>query len=147
MKLKPSVLESLLGIAEGLLMNGYCFKYDVSIPLDEYYKLVEVMRERLKQNEKVTSVSGYGHIGDCNLHFTVTCDRYDEGLKNEIEPFIYEWVSERKGSVSAEHGLGLKKNNHIHYSKSPESVELMKQIKRIVDPKLLLNPQKCFVVS
>ena len=128
-------------------MNGYCFKYDVSVPLNEYYQLVEVMRERLKHNKQVTSVSGYGHIGDCNLHFTVTCDRYDENLKNEIEPFIYEWVSERKGSVSAEHGLGLKKNNCIHYSKSPETVELMKQIKRIVDPKLLLNPQKCFVVS
>lgn len=36
-------------------MNGYCFKYDVSIPLNDYYKLVEVMRERMKSNDKVTS--------------------------------------------------------------------------------------------
>lgn len=88
-------------------MNGYCFKYDVSLPLEDYYNLVEVMRERLKGNEKVTSISGYGHVGDSNLHFTVTCDKYEESVKNEIEPFLYEWISERKGSVSSEHGKNL----------------------------------------
>ncbi|KAK4336996.1 hypothetical protein RND71_044227 [Anisodus tanguticus] len=129
-------------IAEVLGSNGYCFKYDISIPLKEYYDLVEILRERLKSNKKVTSISGYGHIGDSNLHLSVTCDKFYESVKNEIEPFVYEWVSERNGSVSSEHGLGLKRNNHIHYSKSPEAIDLMKKIKKILDPKLLLNPQK-----
>lgn len=34
----------------------------------------------------------------------MTCDQYEEDVKNEIEPFLYEWVSERRGSISAEHG-------------------------------------------
>lgn len=58
-------------IAEGLLMHGYCFKYDVSLPLNDYYNLVEVMRERMKTNDRVTSVSGYGHIGDCKCDLSI----------------------------------------------------------------------------
>lgn len=40
----------------------------------------------------------------------------------QIEPYVYEWTSKHKGSISAEHGLGLMKANKIHYSKSPETV-------------------------
>lgn len=39
-----------------------------------------------------------------------------------VEPFVYEWTSKYRGSISAEHGLGLMKANKIHYSKSPECV-------------------------
>ena len=49
-------------IAEGLLHDGYCYKYDVSLPIEEYYNVVEVMRERLKG--LATRVVGYGHVGD-----------------------------------------------------------------------------------
>ena len=49
-------------IAEALLHDGYCYKYDVSLPLDRFYELVEVMRERL--HPLATRVVGYGHVGD-----------------------------------------------------------------------------------
>ena len=42
----------------------------------------------------------------------------------------------QRGSISAEHGLGFKKAQYIHYSKPPEAVRLMKEIKRIFDPKV-----------
>jgi FAD/FMN-containing dehydrogenase len=51
-----------------------------------------------------------------------------------LEPFIFEWTAKHKGSISAEHGLGFKKPNFIHYSKSPEAVVLMKQLKNLFDP-------------
>ena len=49
-------------MAEALLLDGYNYKYDVSLPLDKFYSLVEVMRERLES--KAITVCGYGHVGD-----------------------------------------------------------------------------------
>lgn len=47
-------------------------------------------------------------------------------------------LAKHRGSISAEHGLGFKKANYIHYSKSPEAVHLMKQIKNVFDPMVKL---------
>ena len=52
-------------MAEGLLHDGYCYKYDVSLPLPKFYDLVEDMRARL--GDKATRVVGYGHVGDGKL--------------------------------------------------------------------------------
>jgi len=50
-------------MAEGLLLDGYCFKYDLSLPLAHWYGLVEDLRERLKDTA-MRRVVGYGHLGD-----------------------------------------------------------------------------------
>ena len=47
---------------------------------------------------------------------------------------IIMYIAKYNGSISAEHGLGFKKANFIHYSKSPEAVLLMKQLKKLIDP-------------
>jgi D-2-hydroxyglutarate dehydrogenase len=60
----------------------------------------------------------------------------------QIEPFIYEWTSRQKGSISAEHGIGFKKRDFMHFSKSEKSIEVMKQLKGTFDPKGILNPYK-----
>ena len=52
-------------MAEGLLHDGYCYKYDVSLPLQKFYDLVRDMRERM--GDKATRVVGYGHVGDGKL--------------------------------------------------------------------------------
>ena len=49
-------------IAEGLLKDGYNYKYDISLPRDQYYNIVDIMRERL--GDSVLRVIGYGHLGD-----------------------------------------------------------------------------------
>ena len=59
-----------------------------------------------------------------------------------IEPYIYDWVAQWKGSVSAEHGLGFKKKQFIYHSKSRSAVTVMKQMKKLLDPKGILNPYK-----
>lgn len=48
-------------IAEGMLTEGYCFKYDISLPLSNFYEIVPVLRERL--GDMAIRVCGYGHIG------------------------------------------------------------------------------------
>ena len=57
-----------------------------------------------------------------------------EAVEKVLEPFVYEWISERKGSISAEHGLGVAKKNYIGYSRSDTMIGLMKQIKNLYDP-------------
>ena len=49
-------------ISEGVLREGYVFKYDISIPISSYYKVIEVITERLR-DPRVIRISGYGHLG------------------------------------------------------------------------------------
>lgn len=129
-------------IAEALLRDGYCYKYDVSLPLTDFYKPVEIFRDRLSSNTSVKRVCGYGHVADFNLHLNITSQSFDPNLKSLIEPFVYEWISKVKGSISSEHGLGMAKRNYIHYSKSYEAIAMMKQLKKLFDPYSILNPNK-----
>ncbi|GJX57905.1 D-2-hydroxyglutarate dehydrogenase, mitochondrial isoform X1 [Tanacetum coccineum] len=119
---------------------GAVYKYDLSIPVEKMYDLVEDMRLRLGNDR--ANVVGYGHLGDGNLHLNVSAPKYDDDILAKIEPFVYEWTSRHRGSISAEHGLGLMKAEKIYYSKSSETVQLMASIKRLLDPNGVLNPYK-----
>ncbi|MCO5560112.1 hypothetical protein L7F22_013719 [Adiantum nelumboides] len=127
---------------------GSVFKYDLSMPVPKMNELVEDMRGRLKERDMlgkdkpVKEVVGYGHIGDGNLHINIVAESYAPEIESVIEPYIYEWVSREKGSISAEHGLGRMKGQKIGYSKSQTSVALMEDLKKLLDPDNLLNPYK-----
>ncbi|XP_060729870.1 D-2-hydroxyglutarate dehydrogenase, mitochondrial isoform X4 [Tachysurus vachellii] len=127
-------------ITEALRHDGYTYKYDISLPLEKIYDLVTDMRAHLGSQAK--NVVGYGHVGDGNLHLNVTSPAGDAALLAAIEPYVYEWTRKWQGSISAEHGLGLKKRNYIYYSKSQEAVRLMADFKTMLDPKGILNPYK-----
>ncbi|KAL0547121.1 hypothetical protein IC582_017044 [Cucumis melo] len=127
------------GIPEALMKAGAVYKYDLSLPVEKMYDLVEEMRTRLGNSAKVI---GYGHLGDGNLHLNISTPQYDDAVFAQIEPFVYEWTSNHRGSISAEHGLGLMKANKITYSKSPEIVQIMGSIKKLLDPRGILNPYK-----
>lgn len=83
-------------------------------------------------------------IGDSNLHFNVQSEKYDKELHKLIEPYVYDYTSELRGSVSAEHGIGFLKSKYLPLSKSPEALLLMKSIKKLMDPNGILNPYKVF---
>ena len=80
--------------------------------------------------------------GDGNLHLNITSPAKDLSLLAAIEPFVYEQTARYRGSISAEHGLGLKKRNYIYYSKPSQAVALMGNFKTMLDPKGILNPYK-----
>ncbi|CAI0392429.1 unnamed protein product [Linum tenue] len=107
------------GVPESLQRAGAVYKYDLSLPVEKMYDLVVEMRARLGESVKVV---GYGHLGDGNLHLNISAPKYDDAILAQIEPFVYEWTSNHRGSISAEHGVGLMKANKIFYSKSPEAV-------------------------
>jgi len=130
------------GITEILGHWGGVYKYDLSIPIGEMYDLVNETRDKLTKaglvgdddSHPVVDVVGYGHVGDANLHLNIPTRRFDKAVERELEPFVYEWVAKRNGSISAEHGLGITKKPYIGYSKSDTMVKLMKQIKELYDP-------------
>ncbi|MDI1485788.1 MAG: D-lactate ferricytochrome c oxidoreductase [Ramalina farinacea] len=138
------------GISECVGHWGGVYKYDLSIPLPELYNLVEDTRERLTSaglvgdgdTFPVVGVVGFGHMGDSNLHLNVATRRYDKEVEQLLEPFVYEWIAGRNGSVSAEHGLGLAKKAYVGYSRSDTMIRLMQQIKTLYDPNGIMNPYK-----
>ncbi|EXC24875.1 D-2-hydroxyglutarate dehydrogenase [Morus notabilis] len=127
------------GLPEALMKAGAVYKYDLSLPIEKMYDLVEEMRTRLGALAKVVA---FGHLGDGNLHLNISAPQYEEKILAQIEPFVYEWTSKHRGSISAEHGLGLMKATEIFYSKSTNTVQLMAFIKKLLDPRGILNPYK-----
>lgn len=142
---EPSRIKNLWELRENitsaLSKDGYGYKYDISLPYESFYSIVNVMRDRLSKLP-VVRVCGYGHIGDGNLHLNVTSKEYSKEILNTIEPFVYEWVSKVGGSVSAEHGIGFKKTGAVKFSKTPQAIKLMQQMKGVMDPNGILNPYK-----
>ncbi|OHW93336.1 d-lactate dehydrogenase 2 [Colletotrichum incanum] len=138
------------GIPECLGHWGGTYKYDVSIPLKDLYRLVDDTKAKMEEAGLVgdtdefpaVGVVGYGHMGDSNLHLNVAVRRYDKRIEKVLEPFVYEWIQERQGSISAEHGLGVAKKSFIGYSRNETMVGLMKQIKNLYDPNGIMNPYK-----
>ena len=130
------------GIPEALGHWGGVYKYDLSIPIAELYQLVDDTRERMHKaglvgdddSFPVVDVVGYGHMGDGNLHLNVPTRRYDKEVEKQLEPFVYEWVAKRNGSISAEHGLGIAKKPFIGYSRSDNMIALMRRLKDTFDP-------------
>ncbi|KAF2021208.1 hypothetical protein BU24DRAFT_487673 [Aaosphaeria arxii CBS 175.79] len=138
------------GITECLGHWGGVYKYDLSIPISRMYDLVNDVRDRFTEagllgddeSFPVVDVVGYGHMGDSNLHLNVPVRRFDKKVEKMIEPYVYEWVANEKGSISAEHGLGVTKRPYVGYSKSETMIRLMKQIKDSFDPNGIMNPYK-----
>jgi FAD/FMN-containing dehydrogenase len=82
----------------------------------------------------------FGHLADGNLHFSVSAGRPDGKDKAEVERLVYEPLAEINGSVSAEHGIGLEKKPYLRLCRSEAEIELMRLLKRTLDPKGILNP-------
>ena len=130
------------GITEALNHWGGVYKYDLSIPLPKMYELVEVTREKLTkegllgndpEKHPVVDVVAFGHMGDQNLHLNIPTRKFDKRVEQSLEPFVFRWVAEQNGSISAEHGLGLAKKPFIQYSQNETMIHLMKQIKQLYD--------------
>jgi D-2-hydroxyglutarate dehydrogenase len=144
---------------------GATYKYDLSLPTESMYDLVDALRARVarrvtegdveetnsgKKRFDFSSVSvmGYGHLGDGNLHLNVSSPTgYHPALLKLIEPFVYEFTANARGSVSAEHGVGAMKPNELSYSKPENAIEIMRGVKTMLDPRGILNPYKVLPAS
>jgi FAD/FMN-containing dehydrogenase len=89
----------------------------------------------------------FGHIGDGNIHLNIikSVEQSPESFFNlldEMKIDIYQLISKYRGTVSAEHGVGLLKKPYLHYSRSQAEINAMHAIKKIFDPNNIMNPGK-----
>eukprot|EP00163_Fabomonas_tropica_P010549 TRINITY_DN2071_c0_g1_i2.p1 TRINITY_DN2071_c0_g1~~TRINITY_DN2071_c0_g1_i2.p1 ORF type:complete len:461 (+),score=117.92 TRINITY_DN2071_c0_g1_i2:356-1738(+) len=126
-------------ISESLTKYGALYKYDISIPGDKMYDIVNELQEHIGDQGNCV---GFGHMGDGNLHLNITTPDFSDDMLHKIEDFIYPWTANAQGSVSAEHGIGFQKKGKLHYSKDHDSIALMARLKKLFDPQGILNPYK-----
>jgi FAD/FMN-containing dehydrogenase len=89
----------------------------------------------------------FGHLGDGNIHFNIQAAKGADMTSflarwDEIARIVHDVVRDFGGSFSAEHGIGVMKRSDLKRYKSPVEVDLMRALKRTLDPKNILNPGK-----
>jgi FAD/FMN-containing dehydrogenase len=116
-------------------------KHDVSVPVSKTPELIERAGKALKAAFPDARPYVFGHVGDGNLHYNVGPETLI-ARRAEVNRIVYHAVAELGGSISAEHGLGQLKREDIRHHKAPLELELMRALKKALDPNGLMNPGK-----
>lgn len=117
---------------------------DVVVPKSKVAAFIEYTHEVAKNvNIRIPS---FGHAGDGNLHVyicrdSLSQDIWEKKLKEAFD-LLYAKASEFGGQVSGEHGIGYAKKEYLKQQLGDYQIELMKNIKKVFDPKNILNPNK-----
>jgi FAD/FMN-containing dehydrogenase len=136
-------------ISEAVSMSGRFHKNDIAVPINKMQNFINNIQQLVKEKYKEYQLFLFGHVGDGNIHVNLltSYDKNSEQFLKEMNLFdldLYQIIKEYKGSISAEHGIGLLKKPYLIFSRTPEEIESMKQIKKIFDPNNILNPGKIF---
>jgi FAD/FMN-containing dehydrogenase len=118
------------------------FGFDVSMPIRHMRDYVANVRARLDREWPGNVCFVYGHMGDGNLHLNIHVGRGDVDARHGVEQIVYGELPRGCSSVSAEHGIGLEKRDYLPLCRTPEELELMRTLKRALDPDGILNPGK-----
>ncbi|MDD5339443.1 MAG: FAD-linked oxidase C-terminal domain-containing protein, partial [Dehalococcoidales bacterium] len=116
---------------------------DVSVPRDKIADFIRLSREAAKRYD--VPISFAGHVGDGNFHPAVLTDSRDkEHFQRAIKCVdeVIEIALKLGGVISGEHGIGLEKARFLKKAMDPVAIEMMKQIKDLLDPNHILNPGK-----
>jgi len=112
--------------------------YDISLPLRDMEAYTSHVAERISEQFADHRCLTFGHLGDGNIHFCVG----PANDKPAIDAIVYSLLQEYGGSISAEHGVGLSRKAYLPMCRSEVEIEMMRSIKRALDPKGILNPGK-----
>ena len=116
---------------------------DISVPRSAIPAMVREIQRIAKEYNLPIVI--FGHAGDGNLHPNILTDRRDHKEMERVEQAIaaiFEASVKLGGTLSGEHGIGLSKQPYMDLAVSKETVKLMSDIKRALDPKNILNPGK-----
>jgi len=127
--------------------EGGSIKHDVSVPVSAVPAFIAEATVAVEDFMPGVRVVAFGHLGDGNIHFNVS-----QPVGVDKEAYLQKWhamneivhriVHRMKGSISAEHGIGQLKRELLQEVKDPVEYQLMKDIKKLLDPKGLMNPGK-----
>jgi FAD/FMN-containing dehydrogenase len=132
------------GISEAQKVEGATLKHDVTLPIGSLAGWASAMGPQLEAMLPGVRPVTYGHVGDGNLHYNLSAAvGGDDDLRAaaaDLATAIYDSVAAGHGSISAEHGLGRTKAAAGAAYKSDVEVDLMRAVKRALDPDGLMNP-------
>ncbi|AHZ85373.1 putative FAD-linked oxidoreductase [Bdellovibrio bacteriovorus] len=123
------------------------YKNDIAVAISKVPPFMEDLDQVLSKAYPNWEVVWFGHIGDGNLHINIL---RPEGMTKEefvkecrkVDVMVFDAVKKYKGSISAEHGVGLTKKTFLNYTRSEAEIQLMRGIKKVFDPDNIINPGK-----
>jgi FAD/FMN-containing dehydrogenase len=134
-------------ISEAQKQDGPSIKHDVSVPVSRVPRFIEEADAALEKRFPGIRIVAFGHVGDGNVHYNCgkaerqAAEQFFAGAP-EVNRVVYDIVTSLGGSISAEHGLGALKREEITRYKGALELDLMRSIKRTLDPHGLMNPGK-----
>jgi len=139
-------------VPEAQRLDGGSLKHDISVPVASIPDFIERGARWIADNVPDGRLVAYGHVGDGNLHFNLNqapgADRAAFLAREEpVKRAIHDLVKELGGSFSAEHGIGRLKVGELERYAAPVELDLMRAIKRALDPNGILNPGKVLRAS
>ncbi|KAL3489303.1 FAD-binding domain-containing protein [Aspergillus germanicus] len=118
---------------------------DVAVPISRLPDIIEISKTELDDLGLFASI--LGHIGDGNFHASIMYDPKNPEEKARVEKVVYDMVDralDMEGSCTGEHGIGLGKKSSLRKELGPETIGVMRSVKKAFDPHWLLNPGKIF---
>jgi glycolate oxidase len=118
---------------------------DITVPRSELARTVRFVEETAKKHN--VRIATFGHFGDGNLHPTFLTDERDKEEMHRVEAAMHEifaFATEIGGTITGEHGVGLAKKEFLPAQFGDASMQLLRLIKKALDPKNILNPAKIF---
>jgi FAD/FMN-containing dehydrogenase len=135
------------GISESLSATGLPHKNDIALPIAALDAFCTELDELFVRRYPGWEICLFGHVGDGNLHINVMkpegMEREEFFVKTkEADRDLFALVQRHRGSISAEHGIGILKKPFLGYSRSEAEMAVMREVKRVLDPNGTLNPGK-----
>ena len=103
--------------------------FDISLPIPVIGKEVDIAIEKLSALPFVEKIFPFGHVADGNIHFIIGKSENSDEIIEAINRIIYANLTKNKGSVSAEHGIGLHKKAYLKSSRTNTEIEMMQLLK------------------
>ncbi|MBE1237538.1 FAD-binding oxidoreductase [Phaeovibrio sulfidiphilus] len=133
------------GLPEAQKKEGASIKHDIGVPVSRIPAFLERALPEVERLVPGIRPCPFGHVGDGNLHFNLTRpeamgDRAFLDRREELNARIHDIVMDMNGTFSAEHGVGRLKTRELAQYRSPEEMDLMRTLKRALDPANLMNP-------
>ena len=134
-------------IPEAQRQEGASIKHDVSVPVSRIPELIERGTDLVLREDPEVRVCPFGHLGDGNLHFNLSQPPVMSSADflaqwQHYNRLVHDLVAELGGSFSAEHGIGRLKVADLTRYGDPVKLDLMRRLKRELDPDDLFNPGK-----
>jgi len=127
--------------------EGGSIKHDISVPVAAVPAFIAEANAAVVKLIPGARPVPFGHLGDGNIHYNVSqpigANAADFLARwHDVNVVVFEIVLRMGGSISAEHGIGVMKRDLLPTVKDPVALELMRGLKRMLDPKGILNPGK-----